>query len=529
MSNRTEGSDEMTARETTMAGRREWLALAVLALPCLLISMDASVLELAVPSISADLKPSSSELLWIMDIYGFLLAGSLLTMGALGDRIGRRRLLLAGAAAFGAASLLAASATSAPLLIASRALLGVAGATLMPSTLSLIRTLFHDDKQRTRAIAIWGTSLSAGGALGPLIGGLLIERFWWGSVFLIAVPIMGLLLVLGPRLLPEHRDPDARPLDIASAALSLVTVLALVYGVKQLATGGTDWQALAPLAGGLAVGAAFVRRQLTLADPLIDLRLFKAHTFDVALATNLLGFLVVFGTGLFMTQYLQLVLGMGPFEAGLWTLPLFAGFIAGSTVTPTLAQRIPPGRLVAGGMTVAAIGLGVIAQVDGTDGLALLVSGSVVMSIGLSPVFTLATDMIVGAAPTERAGAAAAVGETSTELGGALGIAILGSIGTAVYRADIAGALPAGLPPHAAAAAHDTLGGAIGAAGQLPAGVLDAAATAFTHGLQVAVLTGSALLAGTAVLTAILLRPRAETELHTTPRPELLASSAAEA
>jgi MFS transporter, DHA2 family, multidrug resistance protein len=516
----------MTTHEAKRAGRREWIALAVLALPSLLISMDASVLELAVPQISADLRPSSTELLWIMDVYGFLLAGSLITMGALGDRIGRRRLLLTGAAAFGVASLLAAFSTSAPMLIASRALLGVAGATLMPSTLSLIRTLFEDPRQRTRALGIWATSLSAGGAIGPLLGGLLLERFHWGAVFLLAVPVMALLLALGPRLLPEHRDPDARPLDLRSAALSLVAMLALVYGVKHLATDGSGWQALAPIATGLAVGVAFVRRQLSLADPLIDLRLFRSQAFDVSLATNLLGFLVVFGAGLFMTQYLQLVLGMGAFEAGLWTLPFFAGFIVGSTITPTLVGRVARGRLVAGGMALAAAGLSLLTQIDGTDGLALLVAGSVVMSIGLSPVFTLATDMIIGSAPAEHAGAAAAIGETSTELGGALGIAVLGSIGTAVYRADVADALPPGIPPHAAHAAHDTLGGAVAAADQLPAGAIDAAAAAFTHGLQVAALTGSILLAGMALLAAVLLRPSAQTEPQAMPHPELLTADA---
>ncbi|HEX6653974.1 MAG TPA: MFS transporter [Thermoleophilaceae bacterium] len=490
-----------------MAGRREWTALAVLALPCLLISMDASVLELAVPVISRDLEPSSTELLWIMDIYGFLLAGSLITMGALGDRIGRRRLLLTGAAAFGGASILAAASTSAPMLIAARALLGVAGATLMPSTLSLIRVIFEDPQERTRAIGLWALSLSAGGAIGPLLGGAMLQAFWWGSVFLLAVPVMLLLLAVGPRLLPEHRDRDARPLDLASAALSLVAILALIYGIKQLATGGWGGAALVPIGTGLAVGALFVRRQLTLSDPLLDLRLFRAPEFDVSLASNLAGFLVVFGAGLFMTQYLQLVLGMEPLEAGLWMLPLFTGFMLGSVVTPSLARSAPPRRVVAGGMALAAAGLAVMAQVDGSGGLALLVGGSVVMSLGLSPVFTLATDMIVSAAPAERAGAAAAIGETSTELGGALGIAVLGSIGTAVYRNDVADALPDGLITGAAASAHDTLGGAVAVADRLPANTLDAANAAFAHGLEVAALAAAALLLGMTAIALRILRP----------------------
>src|SRR6266699_3951247 len=228
----------MTGPEAPPAGRREWIALAVIALPCLLYSMDLSVLYLALPSLTADLKPSSGELLWITDIYGFMLAGFLITMGTLGDRIGRRRLLLIGAAAFGLASVLAAFATSVAMLIAARALLGIAAATLAPSTLSLIRNMFLDTGQRTFAIGVWVTSFSLGGALGPLLGGLLLHFFWRRSVFPLALPVMALLLAVGPRLLPEFRDPDAGRFDLVSAALSLVSVLALVYGIKELAQNG---------------------------------------------------------------------------------------------------------------------------------------------------------------------------------------------------------------------------------------------------------------------------------------------------
>src|SRR5688500_7099676 len=258
------------------ATRREWIGLAVIALPCVLYSMDLTVLHLAVPHLSADLKPSSAQLLWIADIYGFMVAGALITMGTLGDRIGRRRLLMIGAAAFALTSILAAFSTSPEMLIAARALLGLAGATVAPSTLSLIRNMFHDDQQRTFAIGVWITAYSLGGAVGPLLGGLLLEFFWWGSVFLLAVPVMALLLVLGPVLLPEFRDPEAGRLDLFSAALSLVAVLAVIYGLKQFAQDGAGWLPALSVAAGLAVGIAFVRRQRTLADPLIDLQLFRA-------------------------------------------------------------------------------------------------------------------------------------------------------------------------------------------------------------------------------------------------------------
>src|ERR671919_1014833 len=264
----------MQAEAPARAGRREWIGLAVIALPCLLYAMDLTVLHLAVPRLSADLRPSSAQLLWIIDIYGFLVAGWLITMGTLGDRIGRRRLLMLGAAAFGAASVLAALSTSPEMLIAARALLGVAGATLAPSTLSLIFNMFADQRQRTLAIGVWAASFSAGAGIGPLLGGVLLESFWWGSVFLLAVPVMVLLLVLGPLVLPEYRDPDAGRLDLVSVFLSLVAVLAVIFGFKQIAQDGVGWLAMSTIIGGVAVGVVFVRRQLRLADPMIDLRLF---------------------------------------------------------------------------------------------------------------------------------------------------------------------------------------------------------------------------------------------------------------
>src|SRR5687768_5332864 len=278
--------DSMTNSKAT---RREWIGLSVIALPCVLYSMDLTVLNLAVPHLSADLKPTSAQLLWILDIYGFLVAGSLITMGTLGDRIGRRRLLMIGAAAFGVASVIAAFANSAEMLIAARALLGVAGATLAPSTLSLIRNMFLDPNQRTFAIGVWVTSYSVGGAIGPLLGGILLEYFWWGSVFLLGVPVMLLLLVLGPVLLPEYRDPKAGRLDLLSAALSLAAVLSVIYGLKRIAEDGPGWLPVLSIVTGLGLGLLFLRRQRRLADPLIDLRLFRVPAFSASLVTYTLG------------------------------------------------------------------------------------------------------------------------------------------------------------------------------------------------------------------------------------------------
>ena len=507
----------MNAVITRQAGRREWIGLAVLTLPCLLYAMDLTVLNLAVPHLSTDLRPSSTQLLWIVDIYGFMAAGSLVTMGTLGDRIGRRRLLLIGATAFGATSLLAAWSTSAAMLIAARALLGVAGATVAPSTLSLIRNMFLDHRQRTVAVSVWITSFSVGGAIGPLLGGVLLEWFWWGSVFLLAVPVMTLLLVLGPLLLPEFRDPQAGRLDLVSAALSVTAVLAVIYGLKQLTRDGLGWPPVLFIVAGLAAGAVFVLRQHRLADPLLDLRLFRSAAFSAALTTNLLSFFVGFGTLLFIAQYLQLVLGLSPLAAGLWMLPSSAGFILGSMLTPVLARRVRPAFVMAAGMALAAVGLGLFTLLDSASGLGILVTGSVVFSLALAPVDTLATDLAVGTAPPERAGAASALSETSAEFGGALGIAILGVIGTSIDRRQLTDAPPAGIPPGTAAAARDTLGGAVAAAGQLPGQLgqvlLRAARQAFTQGLHVAFAISAAAVTGAAILAAIQLR-------HLRPAPE---------
>ena len=500
----------MIADEAPRAGRREWLGLAVIALPCLLYSMDFTVLHLAVPHLSADLKPTSSQLLWITDIYGFLLAGFLITMGTLGDRIGRRRLLLFGATAFGAASVLAAFSTSSEMLMAARALLGIAGATLAPSTLSLIRNMFLDPDQRTFAIGVWVASFSAGAAIGPLAGGLLLEFFWWGSVFLVAVPVMALLLVLGPVLLPEFRDPDAGRLDLTSATLSLAAMLAVIYGLKQIAQDGLGWLPALSILAGFALGVVFFRRQRGLADPLIDLRLFRAPAFSATLTINTLDFFVNFGAFLFIAQYLQLVLGLSPLQAGLWTLPYSGGFIVGSLLTPIMVRRVRPAFVMAGGFVLAAAGFGILTLVDGSFGLAVLIVGSVAFSLGLAPATTLAADILVGSAPPERAGAASGISETTSELGGALGIAVLGSIGIAVYRSQVADAVPADAPPEMAEAAHNTLGGAVAAAGQLPdrvgAELLETAREAFTHGLHLTAITSAALALGMAILAEALLR-----------------------
>ena len=490
------------------AGRKEWIGLAVIALPCLMYSMDLTVLHMAVPQLSRDLNPSSTQLLWIIDIYGFMVAGFLIAAGTLGDRIGRRKLLMIGAAAFAAASIAAAYSTSAEMLIVTRALLGIAGATVAPSTLSLIRNMFHDEHERTRAISVWIMAYSLGGLVGPIIGGVLLERFWWGAVFLIAVPAMGLLLVVGPMLLPEYRDPRAGLPDIPSAVLSLAAVLAVIFGIKRVAVQGAAPQALVPLALGVLLAVVFARRQLRLADPLIDLRLFRARGFSGSLATYGVTVFMLFGGFLFFPQYLQLVKGLTPLVAGLWSIPWAVAFVVGSSLTPSLSRRYSRPAIITVGLVIGAIGSIPVIFLDASSSFLYFATANVLVALGSAPVITLTTDIVIGRAPPERAGAAGAISETCAEFGGAAGIAVFGSIGVAAYRLALGDAVLVGVPAPLADAVRSTLGAAVEAVSNLPTAmqpvVLEAARDAFLRGLQACALlsvVGMALLAPFAWIT----------------------------
>ncbi|AIJ23793.1 MFS transporter [Amycolatopsis methanolica] len=485
-------------------GRRDWAALGVLVLPVLLISVDMTVLGFALPYLSEDLGPTGAEQLWIVDIYSFVLGGLLVLMGTLGDRIGRRKLLLSGAVAFGVASVAAAFATSPGMLIAARVLLGVGGATLMPSTLALIRSIFTDPARRRTAIAVWGAGFSGGMALGPVLGGWLLEHFRWGSVFLINVPVMVVLLVAGPFLLPEARDPRPGRFDPLSAVLSLAAVLPVVYGVKRFAEHGADSLAAGSVLAGAALAVVFVRRQRALPDPMLDLALFRDRRFSASVLTNMLGVFALVGLLFLVPQYLQLVLGLRPLTAALWLLPTMVAGIAGSFTAARLARRVPVPRLIGGGLLAAAAGFAALVTVGVHSGLAVLVAGMALVGFGVSLSETLTNDLIITAAPPSRAGAASAISETGFELGGALGTAVLGSIAAAVYRA--------GVPGEAGDTARETLGGAVAAAAGLPPAqaeaLLAAARAAFVHGLQVSAVAGAALLAYTGVQALVLLRSR---------------------
>jgi DHA2 family multidrug resistance protein-like MFS transporter len=483
----------------TKAGRRAWIGLLVLALPGLLVTMDLTVLFLAVPGLTADLAASSTELLWITDVYGFLIAGALIVSGALGDRLGRRRIMLVGAAGFAAASVLASAASGPEMLIVARALQGIAGAALLPSMMALVFGMFPDPQQRTAALGVMMGTFALGAALGPLLGGGLLELFDWRAVFIPNVPVMVGLILLAPRYVPEARNPAAGRVDVLSAALSVAGVLGVVYGIKDGARNGFGATDGAVIAGGLALLALFTRRQLALANPLVDVRLFTRPAFRTAIAATTAGMFVIYGAMFFTAQHLQLVAGLSPLEAGLWGLPPVAAMmVVSGGVVPRLATWVRPAHLVSGGMFVACCGLLILTQLEPGSSVAPLVVALTLLTAGLAPTTTMGVNLIVGAAPPEQAGTVSGLGQAGNELGGALGIALLGSVGTAIYRGDMEGV--------ARGAAGDTLSGAVSLTGRLPSGVLDAATEAFAHGMHVAASIAIVLLGATAALVAVVLR-----------------------
>ncbi|MGW8992187.1 MFS transporter [Streptomyces zhihengii] len=488
------------------AGAREWGGLAVLSLPTMLLGLDVTVLYLALPSLAEDLHPSGTEELWIMDAYGFLIAGFLITMGTLGDRIGRRRLLMIGTAAFGAVSVLAAWSTSAEMLIVARAALGIAGATLMPSTLALITDMFADERRRSVAIGVWATSFALGMALGPVVGGAMLNHFWWGSAFLLAVPVAAVLLVAAPLLIPEYRAPYSGRLDLPSVGLSLVAILPVIYAVKRFAEDGPDAAAIAAALVGAVFAVMFVRRQGKLASPLLDMRLFADRTFSAALSVLLVGLVGVGGSMLLITQQLQLVEELPPVEAGLWMGPPALLMFLAAIGAPLAARRVPPGIVVAVTLALSVVGYVLLARVDASDGVTPIVTGFALVYLGLGAIAALGTDLVVGAAPPEKAGSASAMSETVQELGLALGVAVLGSLATAVYRGRIDGEIPAGTPSEVARSAGDSLAGAASSAPRMPDGWFDAAREAATAGLNTAMSVAAGCTVVLCLLSAVVLR-----------------------
>jgi DHA2 family multidrug resistance protein-like MFS transporter len=493
----------MTATIRAGAGRREWVGLAVLGLPTFLVSMDFSVLYLCVPHLTADLAPSGVQQLWIVDVYGFLIAGFLVTMGTIGDRIGRKKLLLIGGAVFGVASISAAFSTSPEMLIASRALLGVAGAAVTPSVLALVTGMFADENERSRALAIYLTCFMGGATLGPLVGGVLLNYFWWGSVFLVAVPGIVLLLAFGPSLLPDRRAPRAGKLDPVSVVLSLAAILPFVYGLKALARNGWQWFPAVALVFGIAVGVVFVQRQRRLEQPLLDLRMFGNRTFSSALVLSFVTAMVGAGTLLLVTLYLQNVIGLTPLAAGLLLVVPNVIMIIGNLSTPPLATHIRPAYLIAGGLIVAGAGYTTFTLADTTSGPWMIFIAMCVVMLGTAPLAALCNHLAMGTVPPDKAGSGASILQTTIEFALGLGIATLATLGTVVYRNNVEGSLAA-VPPDAADAARESIDRAVAAAGQLPAeqsgALLAAARDAFTSGVHVVGVVSAVFYAGLAVL-----------------------------
>jgi DHA2 family multidrug resistance protein-like MFS transporter len=482
------------------------MGLGVLALPTVLLGLDVTVLYLVMPSLAPDLNPSATQLLWIMDIYGLLIAGFLITMGTLGDRIGRRKLLMIGGAAFAVASIAAALSTSAEMLIAARAALGIAGATLMPSTLALITNMFRDPGQRSVAIGIWATMFALGMALGPLLGGVLLEHFWWGSAFLVAVPIALVLLVAGPVLLPEYRDPRAGRFDLLSVAISVLSMLLIVFAVKSVAAHGLDAVSLLCMAAGVGFAIAFVRRQGRLDNPLLDMSLFASRAFTAALGILLVGLVGIGGVMLLVTQYLQLVAGLTPFEAGIWMAPPALMMFLAALVSPLVARRVRPGTVIAVTLGISTVGYALLTQVESTDGVVATVSGFALVYLGLGAIAALGTELVIGAAPPEKSGSASAMSEMVQELGIAIGVALLGSLSTAIYRARVVDALADDeLPREMARAIGESLSSARSVDGPADE-ILRQAEDAFTVGMNVASLVAGVAIGLLAAVAALILR-----------------------
>ena len=490
------------------AGSRQWAGLAVLMLPVLLISIDNTVLSFALPEIARNLRPSAAGQLWIVDAYPLVLVGLLVAMGNLGDRFGRRRLLMIGTVGFGVVSALAAFAPSADLLIAARMLLGFFGAMLMPSTLSLLRNLFIDRRQRRLAIAIWAAGFSAGSAIGPVGGGVLLEHFWWGSVVLIAIPVLLPLLVLVPLLVPESQDPSPGPFDVLSILLSMAALTPIVYAIKSFATDGVGVVPIVLVAVGLLSGVFFVRRLLAQPNPMLDMRLFRVPTFSGAVIVNLVSVFSLVGFLYFLTQHLQLVIGLSPLNAALVLIPGVVIIIVTGLLAVPLVRIVRPGFVMAAGLGLSFTAYTMTAMIGSASTVTTLVFAFCLLGAGIGAAETLSNDMVIASVPPEKAGAASGVSETAYELGAVLGTAVLGSILAAFYRSSIV--VPNGVSAVDAQAARDTLGGAVEVSSALPGGVgetlLQSARSAFDSGVTVTSWFAAAMMIVAITVTLLTLR-----------------------
>lgn len=479
--------------------RRAWFALGLLMLPVLLISIDNTVLTFALPSIAEAFRPSAATQLWMVDIYSLVLAALLVAMGSLGDRIGRRRILMIGGAGFAVVSAFAAFSPSAEALVLARAALGVFGAMLMPSTLSLLRNIFPDPNTRRLAIAIWASGFAVGSSLGPVVGGALLEHFAWGSVFLVAVPILLPLLALGPFFIPESKDPAPGPLDLLSVLLSFTAMLPLVWGIKTAAHSGIDALVVAAFLIAVVSGWLFVARQRRSDTPMLDLSLFGYAPFSASVLANFLSMVGLIGFLFFVAQHLQLVLGLSPLQSGLVMIPGAICSVTAGLYAARLARRFAPQYLLALGLLLISVGFFLVLLFRHDLSIGAVIISFVVLELGIGLSQTISSDTIVGSVPAAKAGAASAVSETAYELGAVVGTATLGTIFTAAYRRNVQ--VPAGIPEPGASDAAESIAGAVAVADELPTGLgsqlLDSARLAFDSGVG-----PTALIAGLLTLVA---------------------------
>jgi DHA2 family multidrug resistance protein-like MFS transporter len=486
------------SRRAAGVGANRWVVLVVLCTSLLLVALDATVLHVAVPAVTEDLTPSAIELLWIVDVYPLVCASLLILFGTLGDRVGRRRVLLLGYGLFGIASGTAAAADNALVLIVARALLGIGGAMIMPATLSILRQVFPDRGERALAIGVWTAVAAVGAAVGPLLGGFLLEHFWWGSVFLVNIPLMVVSLPVGRLLLPESTGDRNGPWDVVGALMAALGLFGVVLGVKRFGSGENPFGlcTLLSLVAGAALLTAFIRRQRRRTRPLVDLRMFARPAFSTSVGCIVLAMLALVGLELIAAQYLQLVLDLSPLETGLRLLPLTVAAMAAGLCGSKMLQRFGPRRMVSLGFCLTAGAVVLLTVMGQHDRPALLLSGFVLLGFGLETTLFGAYESMLSEAPQAQAGGAAAIGETSYQLGAGIGIALLGSVMNAAYAPGLSDVR--GVPQSASAAAGQSLGEAYEVAGRLggsPGEALRLAARdSFVHGLHVTLLVSAVLL-----------------------------------
>ncbi len=504
---------EQVAGQTQAQNPRRWWALAVLCLSLVLITLDNTVLNVALPTLVRDLHATTSQLQWIVDGYQLVFAGLLFSAGSMADRFGRKGTLQLGLLIFGVGTLASAFAGSAGLLIVTRSFMGIGGAMIMPSTLSILGTIFPDPSERTKAIAVWAAMASIGIAAGPVIGGVLLAHFSWGSIFLVNVPIVLLALVASGLLLPKSKDPSPGRPDPIGALLSVATLMSLVYAVIEGPDHGwASAQILGTGIGGLVLLGVFIAWETRSTHPMLDLKLFRDRRFSIGASTLTLLYFSALGTYFLYTQHLQFVLGYSPLRAGVYTVPFAVVLVTVSLQTPRALARWGTGKVAGMGMMIAGVAALVRATANAHTGYPLLLVSLVVVGVGVGLTIAPSTASIMSSLPPHRAGVGSAINDASRQVGAAAGVAVLGSVWSSAYYSYLSKAPLAGVPASAVAASRSSVGAAFAAARNLPAAagsnLVEAAKAAFVHGSNVANVAAALVAVGGAVTAVSLLRTR---------------------